>query len=121
MKQRGSLYERCALAFCEERALVPLRRNVVVPPGEIDLLAEDTRTGALVVIEVRGRASARFRPSRWLSAAKIARLRRIGAWVAWKSRRPVRVLFLEVVGRIPDPGARDLPPGLTWEAFEIPG
>jgi len=73
--------------------------NVRTPFGEIDILAEGPR--GFVVVEVRGRRRAGWRPIEALSWKKKQRLTRLALWVMGRTRRPAGVVFVEIVGDPP--------------------
>jgi Holliday junction resolvase-like predicted endonuclease len=66
----------------------------------VDILAIDGGT-RLVLVEVRGRTDATYRPVRFLTGRKIARLRRLALSLSAKHRMPVRIELVEIVGRKP--------------------
>ncbi len=70
--------------------------NVRTPFGEIDILAEGPK--GFVVVEVRGRSRAGWRPIEALNWAKKRRLNRLALWVQGRERRPAGVVLVEIVG-----------------------
>lgn len=79
-------------------------RNVVLGHGEIDLVCEDKRTGAVVVVEVKARLSRGAgdtrRPEDNITAAKQRKLRTLASALLKRegfSGRPVRIDVVSVV------------------------
>lgn len=94
----GRLYERAAEIYLRKKRLHILRRNLRCKFGELDLIAWDRKRGVLWVVEVRGRQSERFRPSRYVTPQKLARLRRLCESLRVRGISGMRLLFLEVTG-----------------------
>lgn len=78
----GAYGERVAARYLAERGLEVLERNWRGPSGEVDIVARD---GAdIVFVEVKTRSGPAFgHPAEAVTAAKLARLRRLAAeWLA---------------------------------------
>lgn len=101
-KELGAFYESVAISWYSKRGARIRERNLFTSMGEIDILAEEN--GRLVVVEVRGRERPEYRPSLFLHSTKIARIKRLAAWVSAVYRKPVRVDFFEVIGQRPRRG-----------------
>ncbi len=83
----GRRGEAIAARHLADSGLVILERNWRCPQGEIDLVARDG--GELVFVEVKTRSSIAFgHPLEAITAAKLARLRRLAA--AWCEAHPGR-------------------------------
>jgi len=99
--QVGRAGERLAARYMKRKKLRLLGRNVRTPRGEIDLLFEDRRTGALVACEVKSRVGAGGRlPETGLGTNQKKRL--IAAIKSEAGRRgmsdrPLRIDFVAVV------------------------
>jgi putative endonuclease len=87
----GTYGEQVAVTHLQERGYVVLDRNWRCELGEIDIVARDG--DCLVVVEVKTRRSERFgSPAEAVTAAKLARLRRLTArWIADAGVHPPRV------------------------------
>jgi putative endonuclease len=91
---RGRLYENLSELHCSQLGYELLARNFRIGRLEADIIARDGES--LVLVEVRGRSKATFRPSRMLSAAKSNRLRALANMLQRKWKLPVRVELFEV-------------------------
>ena len=86
--RRGEDY---AAAFLTDAGYRLVERNWRCPQGEIDIIAE--RAGEVVFVEVKTRSSLAFgHPFEAITAAKLARLRRLAAaWCGQATMRPTRI------------------------------
>ena len=99
--RRGEDY---AAAFLTDAGYRLVERNWRCPQGEIDIVAE--RAGEVVFVEVKTRSSLAFgHPFEAITAAKLARLRRLAA--AWCEQSPVRPQRIRI-----DAIAVTAPPGV---------
>ena len=89
----GAHGERLATAWYEQHGYVVVARNWTCDVGEIDLIARRGR--ALVIAEVKTRASTRFGvPAEAVGAAKQRKLRRLAAvWLQQSAERYDEVRF----------------------------
>jgi putative endonuclease len=96
----GAYGEQVAVTHLLERGFVVLARNWRCELGEIDIVARDG--DCLVVVEVKTRRSLRFGPpAEAVTAAKMARLRRLTArWITESGLHPPRVR-IDVVAVLP--------------------
>ena len=93
----GGYGEACAARYLDGHRMVVLDRNWRCPAGEIDLVLRDGPV--LVFCEVKTRASEAFgSPLEAVSAAKVARLRRLAA--RWMREHDLHVedVRLDLVG-----------------------
>ncbi len=99
----GASGEDLACAHLVRRGMVVLDRNWRCPHGEIDVVARDG--DVLVVCEVKTRRSLTHGdPVEAVTAAKVARLRRLAH--AWRAEHPVRArgMRIDVIGVLARPG-----------------
>jgi len=124
-QRRGALYEKCAMAYCRRKGLKIIAKNLRLSRGEVDCLAWDAKKNYLVILEVRGRASSKYRPSRFISKKKLEKLKSLGRLLVVQHRCSVRIFLLEVTGELPKRyllwGLEYFPEklGLTLRAFEV--
>ena len=97
----GLRYEAVARRDLISRGYSILKTNWHWGWAEIDILAE--KPAHLLVVEVRGKISPRFRPSRVLSLAKKKRLIRVANVVCRRYRRSTRIELIEIIG-VPERG-----------------
>ena len=127
-RRAGDAAEASAARFLAARGLVPLARQWARRVGELDLVMVCPRTGTIVFVEVRYRASgARGGPTGSVDAPKRRRLRL--AATAWLQRHadPRRPARIDVIGMMP--GAPDASggrsasatrgPGVAWEGYRL--
>ena len=100
-KEKGDLYERCAVAYCRKKGFKILGKNLRINRGEIDCLAWDENKNTLIIIEVRGRSSEKYLPSRFIAPQKIERLKTLAMSLVHQKRCSVRIYLLEVTGTLP--------------------
>ncbi|MCB0404438.1 MAG: YraN family protein [Bdellovibrionales bacterium] len=93
----GRRYERAACTWLKQKRFRVLARNFRVSGVEVDCLARDPR-GWLWLVEVRGRASAQWRPVETLSGRKILRLEYAAQCLCQRMRESVHLALLEVYG-----------------------
>lgn len=96
----GRYGEQVAARHLQEQGMVVLARNWRCEVGEIDLVARDGDD--LVVCEVKTRRGAAFgTPQEAVTAAKLARLRRLAA--RWLQEHPVhpKAVRIDVVAVVP--------------------
>lgn len=98
---QGAIYEKCAISYCRKKGLKVLSRNLRIHRGEIDCLAWNPKTKKLILIEVRGRKSFNYRPSRFIAPQKIKKLKDLAMALANRYKCSVRIVLLEVIGDIP--------------------
>lgn len=98
----GSYGEQVAVNHLQRNGFVVLDRNWRCDIGEIDVVAREG--DCLVVVEVKTRRSDRFgSPAEAVTAAKLARLRRLAArWIADSGIHPPRVR-IDVLAVRPQP------------------
>ncbi|MCX6103929.1 MAG: YraN family protein [Proteobacteria bacterium] len=101
-KEKGDLYERCAVAYCRKKGFKILGKNLRINRGEIDCLAWDENKNTLIIIEVRGRSSEKYLPSRFISPQKVERLKTLAMSLVQQKRCSVRIYLLEVIGTLPE-------------------
>jgi len=96
----GRWGEDIAAQYLADLGYEVVERNWRCSAGEIDIIAR--REGFLVVVEVKTRSTRAFgHPFEAVTAAKLARLRRLGfAWCASRAgwHGPIRVDVVAVVG-----------------------
>lgn len=113
----GSAGERLAAHALEQRGYRILARNLRLPPGELDLVAE--HEGCLVLVEVRLRRGAG--PGAALESigeAKQRRLRRLAGAYCLTLAAPPECLRIDVVGITLDRGGRLLSLQVIQNAVE---
>ncbi len=100
----GRLGEERAAAFLAAAGYRVIARNWRCDQGEIDLIVE--RDGEVAFVEVKTRSGTRFgHPFEAITAAKLARLRRLAAaWCDQAKTRPARIR-IDAVAVIQRPGA----------------
>jgi len=101
----GQWGEQKAVEHLVEQGMEIVDRNWRCPLGELDIVAYDGR--ALVMIEVKTRASAAFgSPAEAVTPRKAARLRQLAAqWLREHGDRPLEVR-IDVIGvLVPERGA----------------
>lgn len=101
----GRRGEDCAAAFLTDAGYRLVERNWRCPQGEIDIIAE--RSGEVVFVEVKTRSSLAFgHPFEAITAAKLARLRRLAAaWCEQAAVRPARIR-IDAIAVTAAPGAQ---------------
>jgi putative endonuclease len=105
----GALGEQLAVDYLHQRGLRVLARNWRCRYGELDIIAADDATRALVFVEVKTRTGEQFGGvEQAVTPAKVRRLRRLaGLWLAqqqgnWASVR-IDVIAIRIGRRrIPD-------------------
>lgn len=102
-KQKGAIYEKVAFSYCRRKKLKIIARNLRVGRGEIDCLAFCAKNKQWVILEVRGRRTIKYRPSRFISLKKLEILKSMGQLLSQKYQCSVRIVLLEVLGEIADP------------------
>ncbi|MEU0494308.1 YraN family protein [Mycobacterium sp. NPDC006124] len=97
--QIGALGEQLAVDYLTGHGLRVLTRNWRCRYGELDVIATDPATGAVVFVEVKTRTSDRFGGvEQAVTPQKLRRLRRLaGVWLATQDRRWPR-MRIDVVG-----------------------
>lgn len=107
-EQVGRFGEDIAERYVREQGWEVLARNWRCAHGEIDLVAVDG--DELAVVEVKTRRSQTFgSPQEAVTAAKLARLRRLAAtWLAAQERRFTGVRIDVIAVTIPSAGAAKL-------------
>lgn len=100
----GRRGEGCAAAFLVAEGYTVIARNWRCPQGEVDLVVE--REGEVVFVEVKTRSGTAFgHPFEAITAAKLARLRRLAAlWCDESELRPGRIR-IDAIAVIAAPGA----------------
>lgn len=97
----GRRGEDCAAEYLVQSGYTLLERNWRCDRGEIDLIA--TRDGDIVFVEVKTRSGTGYgHPFEAITAAKLARLRRLaGAWCEQSARhaRRIRIDAIAVIAR----------------------
>jgi len=83
-----------------------LGRNVRTRLGEIDVLAEDRRTGALVIVEVKSATGEAPPPEVHVDAAKQRKLTALAQHLAGQRRYAGRAIRFDVVAVVWPTGAR---------------
>ncbi|MEE6280325.1 YraN family protein [Georgenia sp. MJ170] len=101
----GAAGERIAAAMLEADGFEILTRNWRCREGEIDIVARDTRDGAIAFVEVKTRSGTRFgHPAEAVTPAKLGRLRRLaGRWLTEHTTHAGQVR-IDVVAVWPRPG-----------------
>lgn len=101
----GAHGERVAARVLRDQGLLILATNWRCAHGELDIVARDPGTDEIVFVEVKTRRSTAFgHPAEAVTAAKLARLRRLAG--AWSSRHPTPSAGMRL-----DVVAVELPPG----------
>lgn len=89
-KQIGQKAESLAADYLTQKGLKILERNWKTKFGEIDILAEDSKT--LVCVEVKAKTSDDFgQPSEMVDFKKQRKLLKIAHFLESKTNRPIRV------------------------------
>ena len=106
--QIGALGEQLAVDYLTSHGLQVVTRNWRCRYGELDVIATDAATGAVVFVEVKTRTSDRFGGvEQAVTPQKVRRLRRLaGLWLAAQDHRwsQVRIDVVGVrIGRGPTP------------------
>ena len=102
----GRQGEECAAAFLVAAGYTVIARNWRCAQGEIDLVVEREGEGEVVFVEVKTRSGTAFgHPFEAITAAKLARLRRLAAlWCGESQPRPGRIR-IDAIAVIAAPGA----------------
>ncbi len=105
----GQLGEGLAAVHLERLGFAIIERNARTRHGEIDLIAFDGRTLAVVEVKTRrvGARARRIRPDQqplaWLRPRQRARLRRLAvAWLAGEDRPAARTIRFDAIGVVVD-------------------
>ena len=100
--------ERAAAGAMRRAGCRVLARNLVLGPGEIDLLCEDRARGELVVVEVKARLgrAADARPEETVTAAKRRKLVQLVRALQRDPKAQGRPVRVDVVAVVYEPGRR---------------
>lgn len=98
----GARGERVAGRYLRRKGLRVIARNVRLSMGEIDLVCEDPRTGAVVVVEVKSRVvdsgdPRSAHPEDTVTGAKRAKLRTLATALLRDERFAGRAVRIDVV------------------------
>ncbi len=103
----GAKGERAAAQFLKRAGYAILKKNVRIPGGEIDLIAESPNKKAIVFVEVKTRSNDAYRGELAINAAKRRRLIQLSQRLARKFNWQKRQLRIDVIA-------------IAWEDLEQP-
>ena len=104
----GALGEQLAVEHLRSLDMKILARNWRCRWGELDIVAEDNRSGTVVFVEVKARTTTEFGGvEQAVTPEKVRRIRRLaGLWLAERSQRwpqlRIDVIGVRVGGRHPE-------------------